>query len=212
MATASGRERPWRTLANLTSMGRLIPRACPPSDVSCRKSRGCKACRRICRSHFWPTDLAGRANKPLMIVAIARRCFGPMLSLVSLVSCAPGRARNQTVQPLHPFRPDVHGEVAFAGGLQPDLLAAGMGVSPKVHKMGAVLSRELHCHRHRHRSRPARSPWERRLSSYVQCRFNVLLQLILVCLRGSIFVCLHRSIVVHLHAGSFVSQRLHDPV
>src|SRR4051794_16384219 len=25
MATASGRERPWRTLANLTSMGRLIP-------------------------------------------------------------------------------------------------------------------------------------------------------------------------------------------
>jgi hypothetical protein len=39
---------------------------------------------------FGPTDLAGRANKPLMIVAIARRLFGPMSSLVSLVSCASG--------------------------------------------------------------------------------------------------------------------------
>jgi hypothetical protein len=49
----------------------------------------CRSCHRSRKTwDFGPTDLAGRANKPLMIVAIARRCFGPMSSLVSLVSCA----------------------------------------------------------------------------------------------------------------------------
>src|SRR5213592_764838 len=52
----------------------------------------CRSCHRSLKIwDFAPTDLAGRANKPLMIVAIARRCFGPMSSLVSLVSWCQGR-------------------------------------------------------------------------------------------------------------------------
>jgi hypothetical protein len=43
-----------------------------------------------------------------MIVAIARRCFGPMSSLVSLVSCAASpRARNKSCGHRNPFRRDV---------------------------------------------------------------------------------------------------------
>ena len=53
----------------------------------------CRSCHRSVKIwDFGPTDLAGRANKPFMIVAIARRCFGPMSSLVSLVSCASGES------------------------------------------------------------------------------------------------------------------------
>jgi len=56
----------------------------------------CRSCH--CSLNIWdfgPTDLTGRANKPLMIVAIARWYFGPMSCLVSLVSCASGDRGDQ---------------------------------------------------------------------------------------------------------------------
>ena len=49
-----------------------------------------------------------------------------------------------------------------------------------------------------------------KVSSYFQCRLNVLHQSILVDMYESFLVCLHGSILIYLHAGGVISQRLHD--